>query len=358
MAGSAAERIAAATEASQCFLDIISRTGIPLKVLSDRGSLFLSKLMKGLYERLGIDPIATSPYRPQSNGVVERFHGTIKPMLAKARDSDVNWAEFLLLALFAIRQVPNRTTGFSPHQLVYGRDVIGPLDVLHAGWTDKNFDSIDVEEWLLSLNDKLTLIHDLAVSEEAKNVESRVVSFNRGKSDRCLKVGTQVLMRVPGIHGTLQAAWEGPYNVIDRVSRVTYRVSKGDGHPVRLAHLNNLKEYQERCKMVNAVTLVAEDQGISEELLVNKAVLSKDKCPNYNESGLKLVLSGLDKYFSAKPGLCSVGVCDIVLKDGASVVNLPPRQIPGGIREAVRAEIDKLVSKGVIVESSLSGLVR
>ena len=158
-------------------------------------------------------------------------------------------------------------------------------------------------------------------------------------------------MRVPGIHAALQAAWEGPYNVIDRVSRVTYRVSKGDGHPVRLAHLNNLKEYQERCKMVNAVTLVAEDQGISEKLLVNKAVLSKDKCPNYNESGLKLVLSGLDKYFSATPGLCGVGVCDIVLKNGASVVNLSPRQISGGIREAVRAEIDKLVSNGVIVES-------
>ncbi len=120
-------RTASATEASQCFLDIISRTGIPLKVLSDRGSVFLSKLMNGLYERLGIDPVATSPYRPQSNGVVERFHGTLKPMLAKARDSDVDWADFLPLTLFAIRQVPNRTTGFSSHQLVYGRDVIGPL---------------------------------------------------------------------------------------------------------------------------------------------------------------------------------------------------------------------------------------
>ena len=67
-------------------------------------------------------------------------------MLAKVRDSNIDWAEFLPLALFAIRQVSNRTTGFSPHLLVYGRDVIGPLDVLHAGWTDKNFDSIDVEE--------------------------------------------------------------------------------------------------------------------------------------------------------------------------------------------------------------------
>ncbi len=116
-------RTASAKEAAQCFLDIIACTGIPLKVLSDRGSVFLSKLMRGLCETLGIDSIATSPYRPQSNRVVERFHGSLKPMLAKAVDSGVDWADFLPLALFAMRQVPNRFTGFSPHQLVFGRDV-------------------------------------------------------------------------------------------------------------------------------------------------------------------------------------------------------------------------------------------
>ncbi len=35
-------RTASATEAAQCFVDIISRTGIPLKVLSDRGTIFLA----------------------------------------------------------------------------------------------------------------------------------------------------------------------------------------------------------------------------------------------------------------------------------------------------------------------------
>ncbi len=51
-------------------------------------------------------------------------------MLAKAVDLGIDWAEFLPLALFAIRQVPNRDLGYSPHYLVYGRDVHGPLDVL------------------------------------------------------------------------------------------------------------------------------------------------------------------------------------------------------------------------------------
>ncbi len=132
---------------------------------------------------------------------------------------------------------------------------------------------------------------------------------------------------------------------------MTYRVSKGDGHPVKLAHINNLKVYQDHVLSVNVVTLVAEEPGICDDLLSNKAVLSKDRCPGYNETKLKTVLSELDMYFSIKPGLCKTGVCEIVLDDGASVVNLPPRQIPGGIRDAVRAELDKLLDNGVIVES-------
>ncbi len=90
----------------------------------------------------------------------------------------------------------------------------------------------------------------------------------------------------------------GPYTVVDKVSRVTYRVSKGDGHPVKLAHINNLKVYQDRVLSVNAVTLMAEEQGIGDDLLANKAVLSKDRCPGYNETKWKTVLSELDMYFS------------------------------------------------------------
>ncbi len=103
-----------------------------------------------------------------------------------------------------------------------------------------------MEQWLLSLNDILALIHDVAVAEEAKSVENRVIAFNKGKSDRSLEVGSKVLMRIPGLQASLQAAWEGPYTVTEKVSRVTYKVSKGKGHPVRLAHINNLKVFKEK----------------------------------------------------------------------------------------------------------------
>ncbi len=343
---------ASAAEAAQCFVEIMSRTGIPLRVLSDRGTIFLSKLMSGVCDMLGIDAVATSPYRPQSNGVVERMHGSLKPMLSKAVEAGLDWVDFLPLALFALRQVPNRDVGFSPHCIVYGRDVMGPIDILYKGWVDREFEPVNVDDWLLQLNDRLAVIHDLAEANQAESGVKRALSFNRHKQDKPLDIGASVLMRIPGMKSALQAAWEGPYKVVSSTSRVTYQISKGDGHPVRLAHRDNLKLYTPRPLSVNAVTLIAEEQGIDHSLLSSKATLGNDKCPGFRQDDLDSLLKDLCSYFSETPGLCSAGTCMIELADGAAVVNLPPRQIPAGNRDAVRSELDKLLNDGIIVQSN------
>ncbi len=72
---------------------------------------------------------------------------------------------------------------------------------------------------------------------------------------------------------------------------------------------------------VGAVTLVAEEQGISDDLLYSKAVLWKDKCDGYDETKLKSVLDGLGKLFSVTPALCVKGVCEIILCEGATVAS-------------------------------------
>ncbi len=345
-------RTASAEEAAQSFMQIISRTGIPLRVLSDRGTIFLSKLMSNLFSMLAIDSVKTSPYRPQSNGVVERLHGTLKPMLAKALDAGFDWVEFLPLALFAIRQIPNRDVGFSPHRLVFGREVAGPLDLLYHGWKDNVFEGLDVEEWLVKLHDQLSTLHDVACATEAKQSDGRACTYNKGKSDRCVNVGDKVLLRVPGLHAALQASWEGPYDVIEKVSRVTFKVAKGEGHPVRIAHVNNLKDYVARPLHVCAVTLVAEDKGIEESLLSGSPLLSPDKCPGYNAKELETVLRDLSDHFSESPGLCSNAMCKIVLSEHAVPVSQQGRNIPVGIEKAVSDEIDKLVREGIIVKSN------
>ncbi len=85
-------------------MNIFLKVGFPMKVLSDRGKAFLSKAVKQLYEQCEIDSISTSPYRPQSNDVIEHLHGTLKPMLAKAVDSVIDWVQYLPMYGFECNQ--------------------------------------------------------------------------------------------------------------------------------------------------------------------------------------------------------------------------------------------------------------
>ncbi len=96
-------RSVTAEAVASAMCNIIFRTGIPAKILTDRGTVFVSKVVSKMCEILGCDQIQSSPYRPQTNGVLERFHGTLKPMLSKAIEEGINWADFLPMALFAIR---------------------------------------------------------------------------------------------------------------------------------------------------------------------------------------------------------------------------------------------------------------
>ena len=69
-----------AIEVAEALLEIFSRNGVPEVMLSDQGTQFVGLLMKLLCHRLGIDKIRTTPFHPQANGCVERFHGTLVPL--------------------------------------------------------------------------------------------------------------------------------------------------------------------------------------------------------------------------------------------------------------------------------------
>ena len=62
-------------------IKVFARVGIPNEILTDQGSNFTSKLLTELYRLLKIQGVRTSPYHPQSDGLVERFNQTLKMML-------------------------------------------------------------------------------------------------------------------------------------------------------------------------------------------------------------------------------------------------------------------------------------
>ncbi|KAL7883860.1 hypothetical protein SRHO_G00015180 [Serrasalmus rhombeus] len=116
-------------------IQLISRVGIPREILTDQGTNFTSKQLKDVFSLLGIKGLKTTPYHPQTDGLVERFNKTLKVMLRRfVNETGSDWDTWLPYVLFAYREVPQASVGFSPFQLLYGREVRGPLDVLKETW--------------------------------------------------------------------------------------------------------------------------------------------------------------------------------------------------------------------------------
>ena len=125
------------TEAvAEALLDIYSRVGIPEEVLTDQGTQFMSECMQEVSRLLSIKGLTSTPYHPICNGLVERWNGTLKSMLKRlCQDQPKQWHRLINPVLFAYREVPQESTGFSPFQLLYGRSVRGPGTILKELWT-------------------------------------------------------------------------------------------------------------------------------------------------------------------------------------------------------------------------------
>ena len=138
------------------------RVGIPEEVLTDQGTNFMSQLLGEVYKLLKIKPIRMSPYHPQTYGLVEHFNQTLKAMLWKTATSErKDWDTLIPYVLFAYREVPQASTGFLPFQLLYGRPVRGPVDVLRETWEGTTTRDQKVISYVLAMREKIDQMTEL-----------------------------------------------------------------------------------------------------------------------------------------------------------------------------------------------------
>ena len=327
-------------------LDIFSRIGIPLQILSDQGTQFTGKVLQHLCEGLGIQQIQSTPYYPEGNGVVERMHGPLCAMLTKAAREGQDWVGQVPFALFALRAAPNRDTGFSPFELVYGRRVRTPLDVLHQGWTQEEFEGLNCSEWADWLVSKLECWHEVMRERETEASKNRKINFDKKTVGRVLEVGDLVLIRKPGIIPKLEEAWLGPFPVIAKLNSVNYRVRTSKGRE-GVQHINNLKRYHERELEVLRLAVVAEDFEQDEA----KGVKLQGTCEDFDIEKWKELKQEFEDVFSDASG--RTGVCQLHIDTGEALpIASGPHRVPDRLKEGVRMEVAKLVEMGVVEEST------
>ncbi|CAC5405557.1 unnamed protein product [Mytilus coruscus] len=176
---------------------------------------------------LTVEKKVSSVYHPQTNGMCEKFNGVLKRMLkAHASLEPKTWDKYLVYVLFAYREVPNDTTGFSPFELLYGRNVRGPLSVLKEQWEEPEDCQSSLLSYLIETRERLKMLSDLAHQNEMNAKQyRRGITIRRQDRER-LKL------------------WKGPYVVADKVGPVDYKVKVRGKEKVY--HVNMLKTWYER----------------------------------------------------------------------------------------------------------------
>ncbi|GFW30434.1 hypothetical protein TNCV_453721 [Trichonephila clavipes] len=121
---------------TDALLNIFSRMGFPREIQCDQGTSFTSALTTEFFERFGILVRHSSVYHPQSNPV-ERFHRTLKRLLrVLCLDADSEWDKHLSSILLALRTVSHESTGYTPSELVYGKNLRTPETLVMEHWME------------------------------------------------------------------------------------------------------------------------------------------------------------------------------------------------------------------------------
>jgi hypothetical protein len=126
----AISNIRANTVAEFIYKEIICRHGVPEEILSDCKTSFVNMVIKNLCDQFQTKHRLTSAYRPQTNGMVERFNRTIGECIAKLlSDKEKEWDEYIESVLLAYRTMKHESTKFIPFQLIYGRQAKLPVEL-------------------------------------------------------------------------------------------------------------------------------------------------------------------------------------------------------------------------------------
>ncbi|KAI2644530.1 Retrovirus-related Pol polyprotein from transposon 17.6 [Labeo rohita] len=209
-----------------------------------------------------------------------------------------DWDLMIPYVLFRIREVPQASTGFTPFELLFGRQPRGLLDVAREAWEQQQPTPLrSVVEHVREMREGI---------ERAQWSQQRL--YNRAAQPREFQPGDKVMVLAPTTACKFLATWQGPYTVIEQVGPVTYRLRQPSRRQEeQLHHVNLLKKW-------------------------------------------KTELQHLVSQFSTRSGQTNVIEHDIRTPPGV-IVRQRPYRVPKARRQAIEDEISEMLKLGVIEPS-------
>ncbi|KAI5316249.1 hypothetical protein L3X38_045425 [Prunus dulcis] len=247
------------TKLAQLFIDEIVRLhGVPVSITSDRDPRFTSRFWTKLHEAFGTQLQFSTAFHPQTDGQSERTIQTLEDMLrACALQFRDDWDEKLPLMEFAYNNSYQASIRMSPFDALYGKQCRTPFY-----WDEVGENRLEVADDVERTKEQVKIIR-----ERLKIAQDRQKSYadNRRK-DLQFEVGDWVFLKLSpwkgvvrfGKRGKLSPRYIGPYEVVERVGPVAYRLAL----PPDLSRLHDVFHVSMLRKYIPDPSHVLEEQRI------------------------------------------------------------------------------------------------
>ena len=241
---------------------IICRFGIPESIVTDRNPRWTSDFWKGIAKFLKTKMSLSSSHHPQHDGQTEIVNKFLTIMLrAFVSQSLANWAKWVPLLKFAYNNSVHKSTGTTPHWLMYRFHPKTPLDFLGTKDLEEAVQRSLTQE-LMAFLEQLETHCSSAWRAITKAQDDQAKSYNLGRrAIPTFKKGDRMLVNPHSLEwveskgegAKLKQCWIGPFEVAQAINPGVYRLKMSNRYPgLPIFNFSHLKKYTDSPK--NSVT--------------------------------------------------------------------------------------------------------
>ena len=207
--------------------------GTPNTLVSDNGKNFILGVFSEVVKRLQIHKNNICAYKPSSNGAVERAHlslfNKLRCHLMRTRDFK-NWDKYVNFCTGAMRSTVNRTTGFTPNFLTFGRELNQPADIAYGSPVMKNDPTLS--DYVKNLVETMTESYKMVRENVEGSLEIAKSVADRKSFEEKYNIGDVVYVRDTKIKkhklsAKLLPLFKGPMLIVKKLNAAVYYVHDG-----------------------------------------------------------------------------------------------------------------------------------
>ncbi|KAK3508061.1 hypothetical protein QTP70_011856 [Hemibagrus guttatus] len=209
-------------------------------------------------ELLDIDKTRTTPFRPQSDGQVERFNATLQKILATTSERcRWDWDLMVPHAVMAYRATKHSSTGFTPNMMLFGWEITEPIDLV-AGMSPNHTLTKTFPQYVVQMKERLELAHRVARDALGQSVEHAKKHYDKRAARTHYKVGDAVWYIVKGTKRVKNKIrkflpnYDGPYFILGHLDDLVYRIQRSPRAKVKVVHHDKLKPYHSQQPLENS----------------------------------------------------------------------------------------------------------